>query len=261
MLNPFWMTTACWTIALAANLALAVWWLVRTARHFDRSSISLSAAKRALAFAYAGGSLLMLLIAGTYFFQLEYSPEAGETWRVVRQWDKVQVGMPKADVLRLLGKPYVIHYNSQHFYQIHPLTTGILGQIEIESGRVTKIVPQGNFAQWTSPDWELYPSSPTTSIGLGFTVAILLTVMLASLMPTSLAGGWAATSLYYPLLACLCACIYESAQNGGGWRFDLVLLFPVYLIIGVTWLIRVILIARRERHASLESSPCTAPSS
>ena len=155
MHSPFFLSNSFRLLVVAGNLGFSVWLVLLTGRYFDRQDLALSIVKRALAFSYAGGSLLTLLVAATYFFELEFTPEAARPWNLAREWSKIKHGMPEDEVIRLLGPPKEIRFETLYCYKIHPLTE-TLGHVEIKDGVVAEIKPEGEAASWIPPGWEIY---------------------------------------------------------------------------------------------------------
>lgn len=244
-------------LALAAgNLWLSLWLVAWSGRTFPRVPLGQGIAQRALAVSYAGAAFLALLMAFVLFMDLEFSDKAKACWQVNRQWPKVQLGMTRVELVKLVGEPSQINFNDQFLYRLHPLsyTHGGVG-FKNPSGREGMNEPLDEHATieskspdegvaWIPADIDFFFRDQYYSLVQVFATLGLLALTVASLIPKGLHSGWAALPLYYPLLALVFGLIYEAVERGG-WRFDLFLLYPLYAIVAVAWAIRVAVVAKR----------------
>lgn len=257
MFSPFIARHIAILMLVSLNFYAAIWAVRWTGRHFDHASLTRSIAQRALAVSYSGAAFLLLLMAVVLFVDFELTDTARQTWRLNRLWPQVHAGMTKAELVRLLGEPDDIHFTDQYMYQIHPLTYSRAGIGFInpkrssepavpldDSARIEDKDPGDEGAPWIPGDFDIYSHDQYYPMIDGLGAFGLIGLVIMSLFPKNLDARWGTMALYYPLLAAVFVIARESVQRGG-WRFDLFLILPMYVLIGVPWVVRVVKLVRR----------------
>jgi hypothetical protein len=262
MFSPFIVRHIAILMLVSLNFCGAIWAVRWTGRDFDSASLTRSIAQRALAVSYSGAALLLLLMAVFLFADLELTPKAWARWRVDRLWPQVHAGMTKGELVKLLGEPDEIHFSDQFLYRNHPLSYMQSGigfvnpkknadpEVPLEdSARIEDKNPDDGGVPWIPADFGFFFRDQYYPLidALGTIGLLVLTIM--SLFPKNLEAGWGTFAIYYPLLAAVFIVARESVQRGG-WRFDLFLIIPMYILIVVFWIVRVISIQRERRRRS-----------
>ncbi len=216
--------------------------MVRWASHtFRDAALAESILRRAASLAYSAVSLFVMLGAFTLVMELEFTGRAAQCWKNNRLWAAIEPGMDRAEVVRMLGAPNDIHYETFYFYDLHPFNHVSSDFVEFdEQGKVKSKRPSGEeiSREWLPPGFDHALRDFAKGFSVVASVIGIVVLLAASLLPVGMGRGWAALPLYYPLFALLLVAAYEWPQTGG-WRFDRLLLVPVYLVVLIAWAFRV----------------------
>lgn len=266
MHSPFLWRHVGILLIVVANFACSAKVLVSQKGRSDFSSrpTVLGIALRAVSIFYAVASLLMLLIASLLFYSYEWSAEAREFWKHSRKWANVTVGMTSQEVVQILGPPWGSgkeraprfigkDTDDVYVYQMDLIQAeGGMIEFKIDSTsalhemRVTDKFPDDeriatimrHLAAWEPPAYtSAILSREIADLVFLISGGGLILLAIASMKPFSLRNGWNSWTLYTPLIALMLGMVYEM-NSGGGWRFDLYYLLPVYALIIGCWFFR-----------------------
>lgn len=249
MKGPFFWRHLWILVAVALNFAIGVLGTYKARRSFGAFPLAAGIVLRAFSFAWLMLSLLALLLAISLFHALELEGEPN--WRANREWSRVQAGTTKRDVIALLGPPET-HIGVRYGYHLSPLYDqdatiyfeGDPNAAELEDKlddnvKVVRKEPEEARADWMSRYFlTVHVRDHVKGDTLPMSTAGVLILLILSLIPFSLRGGWNSWVLYIPVMALVFGVLYESNVQGG-WPFDLFLFVPAYLLIAVAWMLRV----------------------
>ena len=258
MQSPFFFRHLGVLLVVLANLFLSV-------RLLQRSSVPASAAQvslpigvmvRGATLVYGALSLMVALLALVLFCTIEVFSESRLSWQHNARWSEIRVGMTQQEVLSKLGEPFprlasetpVAGPEEQFVYKLYPL-----GALDGSIIAFHRNAGGGMRVAYTSPDAESlargraewFPQGYARSqyrdtISQAACVLALLGIILlgvASLFPFGVHANAYSWPLYTPLLALVLGLIYE-VSGPRGWRYDLMLLYPLYALILIAWVIR-----------------------
>jgi len=211
---------------------------------------------------YATLSLVVTCVAILLFCVLEVFSESRETWRRSSRWSEIHEGMTQQEVLSRLGEPFQRlpaepssgGREEEFVYQLHPLdaldggglafSRNVAGEMTLSSKSPDDVSWKRRRSEWVPRGYSRLRYRQTiveTATILAFGGIILLGVL--TLLPFGAKAGVYSWTLYTPLLALLLGVIYEIGASRG-WRFDLMLLYPVYAVILIGWAVRMMPLVR-----------------
>jgi hypothetical protein len=263
--GPFFWRHLWILLGVGLNFALAVFLVGRAQRGFGRFPLAVGLVLRASSFVWLTLSLVALLLAISLFHALELEGEAN--WRANREWKRVQAGTTKREVIAMLGAPES-HIGVRYGYHLSPLHDqeatiyfeGDPNAAELEDkladdAKVVRKEPEEARGEWMPPYFvTVHVRDHVKGDVLPMATGGVLTLLVLSLIPFSLRGGWNSWVLYLPVTTLVFGVLYEASVEGG-WRFDLFLFVPAYLVIAVAWLLRVWVVRRRARTAGGPAGP------
>lgn len=214
---------------------------------------------RAVSVLYMAASLVVLLIAISFFQTLEVSDSSRECWKRRYHWSEIKIGMTEQQVVQILGQPkdkdIWSNDDERYHYDLHPLD---LVSINAVLFNVDKAQPAGEKKvvdkyptdeelsarlEWI-PDKRTYLYSTYVSTisdtANGITFFGIMLLALLAFVPDGFRGDLYSWTLYTPLVALMFGVIYEKGVTAG-WRFDWFILFPAYALILLGWLVRLII--------------------
>lgn len=239
----------------------------------SRYSIFLQVLFRAFTVTYAAFMSLVLINAVLFFVDIEVSSNSRECWKRNNEWKNIQVGMTKKEVFQITGEP--ITYDNwdglRYSFRRHPLNYISHSQVTFdpdsaqdqEEMKVISKYPDDttmaeDLSEWLPDRGYTYQAAieriSSGSAGFSFLGIIILAIL--SLIPFRLRDKWTSRMLYIPLVTILFGVIYEHHQTASSaWRFDLFFLYPLYGIISIGWLIRliIVIVSERERLPSVKA--------
>lgn len=255
MQSPLFFGHLSILVLVAANLIVAARWLRRTNGDAAGRASPGGVLRRGSSLVYAVASALTLVVTGLLFLILEVSDDARAHWRASARWHDVQPGMTARQVVDRLGPPPSSPRASDLYageeiwaYQLHPLGAldeGYLAFATGDSGGPTLLrkLPSDEVWEAVRSSWlpEGYTRSRyrrTSGEIAGFTAFCGLFVLaIVTVLPFRPRRRWQSWTLYTPLLALFLGAVYE-ANASEGWRFDLFLIVPAYMLITLGWVVR-----------------------
>lgn len=249
MSSPFLLRHLLIVLAVAANLAVSVKVLVSW--HVPDPPW-LGAPLRGGTVVYAAASLMLFVATALLFVLVELLPESRACWKRRADWDAVQPGMKRDAVVALLGEPFqatsslLDGVKEQLPYKLHALGDLEAGHVDVKAdGTVASKRPEGELWAVVRDEWlprgygrSVLMNEVRTILGV-VSIAALLALAVAALVPVGAQGSWRSFSLYTPLVALLSAALYESTR-APGWRFDSCLLVPIHAVVLGGWLVRLV---------------------
>ena len=263
MQSPFFWRNLGVLLLVLANLALSVRLLLHGALPSPTPGpVAIGVILRGFALTYATLSLVAALIAILLFCILELLPESRATWTRSAKWSEIRPGMTPQEVIDLLGEPFqrsTVGDSStgsevQFGYQLHPLglrdgAAVIFQAVPGAAMTVTLKSPDDESLARITGNWipggytgSRYRGTITEAASILSFLGIMLLVV-ATMLPFGARAGASSWTLYIPLLALVLGLIYE-ARGPRGWRYDLMLLYPLYAIILIGWMVRLIPLLR-----------------
>ena len=264
MQSPFFWRNLGVLLLVLANLVLSVR-LVQlhgVPASPAQDSVAIGVILRGATLAYATLSLIVALVTILLFCILEVFTGSRASWQRNARWGEIHDGMTQQEVRNRLGEPFQrrtsetssVDLEEQFVYRLYPLgeLDGSVVAFHRDSSSTMTVAyksPDNDGLARGRAEW--IPRGYTRSqyrdtikeplYILAFLGIILLSV--ASLFPFGVRAGAYSWTLYTPLLALLLALIYE-ACGPRGWRYDLMLIYPLYAIILIGWAVRLIPLLR-----------------
>lgn len=214
---------------------------------------------RAAAFLHLGLSIPAFLTALALFAALELGPGARGCRRLLARWSGVRPGQSPEEVRRQLGtsgtalEVSALDSQEEHWvFPLHPLgplDEGCLAFSRGEAPRLLRKSPEDDVAERIRRTWwpQGYTRARLIDLLRGsagpITLLGLLLLAVASLLPIGPGGRWTSWTLYLPVLGAAFGAIYESTVRKG-WRFDLLLVYPLQAVVAGGGLVRVVLLLR-----------------
>jgi hypothetical protein len=255
MASPFLLRHLALLLLATANLGVSV--VVLTRAPVPAEPLWLGIALRGGSVLYATASLLTFVVVASFFFFLEVAPDARTCWARHASWETIRPGMKREEVLRLLGPPWrsgeslVPGSKEQLEYRLHALGPLDEGAVFLDAdGAVVSTLPEGESWRESRDEWlprgqgRMVARDALCALAWVVAFAAILVLAAVALLPFG-ATSFRSWTLYTPLVALLFGGVYELARAPGGWRFDLFLMVPAYLVIAVGWLVRLVLLLRR----------------
>lgn len=232
----------------------------------SRYSIFLQVLFRAFTIIYMAFLSIVLFISVLFFLDIEVSSSSRECWKRNYEWKNIQIGMTQKQVVQILGQPLRQDNWSglRYSYERHPLNYISMADVtfdpnsapNVEDMKVISKYPDDTRMAEDLSEWIPYPNSfeydtaleriSSGSATFSFLGLVILTTL--SLIPFNLRDKWTARMLYVPLATILFGIIYEHHQTVSyAWRFDLILIYPLYAVILIAWLIRLIIVVKSEK--------------
>ena len=260
MQSPFLWRNIGVLLLVLANVALSV----RVMQHYamPTGSLPVGIMLRGLTLSYAMLSLIVALVAILLFCAIEVFSESRASWQRNARWGQIHDGMTQQEVLGLMGEPFQRHLSEtsstgpeeQFVYRLYPLASpdgSAVGFRRDPGGAMTVAYKSPDDDGLARGRAEWIPRGYSRSryrdaireplVILAFLGIILLGV--ATLVPFGVRAGAYSWTLYIPLLTLLLGVIYEACGQGG-WRYDLMLLYPLYALILIGWAVRLIPLLR-----------------
>ena len=244
MWSPFVWRNIAILFAIASIFALSMFAVLRAGALFPSLSLPFGIVLRAASFVCLLLSLFALLLTLDLFQELEFAYD----WRPNVEWHKIQLGTTRQQVIDLLGEPDT-HIRFEYYYLLFPMHYDE-GQITFEGdpskledylkdtvGDDAKVIgktPDETRKAWLPGGFQSWLFNHVRSGILPLSAITLLILLVLSMIPFSLRDGWNSWILYVPVMAAAAAALYEFAMHEG-WRFDLMFLYPAYLLIVGTW--------------------------
>jgi hypothetical protein len=245
--SPFFWRHFGILLLVFANFALSLFAAQRARASFSQSALTRSVLARAGSVAYLAGSTLILLLGVSMFIELELSEHAQSCWKTNRDWAKVKLGMTRRQVVQILGDPPANSFGNDQ-YSLHPFeyfgayifydvtTEESAHGLRNDNSKVTEKQPAES-VDWIPNGIHGAYQRQLASDAMPLCFLGLIVLAVASVIPMSLQAGANSWMLYLPLVAILFVVIYEWNVTAG-WRFDLMLLYPIYLVILGAWSLR-----------------------
>jgi outer membrane protein assembly factor BamE (lipoprotein component of BamABCDE complex) len=268
MSSPFLIYNIGVLLFVIAAFAIGIYLLFskKVKTYLSNYPIFLQILFRAFTVIYAAFLSMVLLIAVMFFIDIEVSTDSRECWRRNYEWKNIQVGMTQKQVVQILGEPLRSEDWSglRYSYKRHPLDYISMADVTFDPNSAPNVEDMKVISKY--PDdarmaEDLSVWMPTTrsfvyntallrisGISLGFSFLGLIALAIISLVPFSLRDKWTSRMLYVPFATVLFAGIYEHYQvTASAWRFDLFFLYPLYAIISIGWLIRLLIVVKSEK--------------
>lgn len=229
-------------------------------------SIFLQIIFRAFTIIYTAFLSIVLLVTIVFFLDIEISTESRECWKRNYAWKNIQIGMTQKEVVQILGEPFRQEDWSglRYSYKRHPLGYDSWADVTFDSNSASDVqdmkvifkYPDDARMTQDLSEWLPHQQSfeyltafrriSSGSASLSFIGLIILAIL--SLIPFSLRDKWTSRMLYIPLITILFGVVYEHHQvAASAWRFDLFFIYPLYAVILIGWLIRLIVISMSEK--------------
>lgn len=230
----------------------------------SRYSIFLQVLFRAFTITYTAFLSIVLVVTMLFFLDIEVSSTSRECWKRNYQWKNIQIGMTQKQVVEILGQP--LRQDSwsglRYSYERHPLDYISMADVtfdpnsrqSVDDMKVISKYPDDTRMAEDLSEWLPQPPSfaydtaleriSSCSAALSFFGLVILAIL--SLIPFNLSDKWTSRMLYLPLATILFGFIYEQNQTGS-WRFDLFLIYPLYAVISIGWLIRLIIVVMSKK--------------
>lgn len=230
-----------------------------------RYPIFLQVLFRAFTVIYAAFLAIVLLITIGLFMEIEVSTDSRACWKRNYEWKNIQIGMTQKEVIQILGEPLRRDDWSglRYSYERHPLDYISLADVtfdpnsapNLEDMKVISKYPDDARMAEDLSEWLPYRSfaydtalKAISSGSAGFSFLGLIILAIISLIPFSLRDKWTSRMLYIPLVTMLFGFIYEHHQvAASAWRFDLFFIYPLYAVILIAWLIRLVIVVMSEK--------------
>ncbi len=214
---------------------------------------------RAFTIIYTAFLAIVLFNTVLFFVDIEVSNRSRECWKRNYEWKNVQVGMTQKQVVQILGQPSRQDNWSglRYSYERHPLDYISMTEVTFDPNSATTVdnlkviskYPDDTRMAEDLSEW--LPHQPgfaydnalerISNISAPFAFFSLVILAILSLIPFNLRDKWTARMLYIPLATLVFVVVYEHHQ-ADGWRFDLFLLYPLYAVILICWLVRLIIV-------------------
>lgn len=264
MQSPFFWRNLAVLLVVLANLVLCgrLLQLHGLAAGPGTGSVATGVILRGSTLLYATLSVIVALVAILLFCLLEVFSDSRQTWERSARWGEITAGMSQQDVLDRLGEPFqrlpsqssAGGAEEQFVYQLHPLgahDAGAVGFRRVVAGPMLLTDKFPDDAAWARGRAEWIPSGYTrvryreTIVQAASVISLggLLLLGLGSVLPLGVRAGMSSWTLYIPLLALLLGLIYEAGAPRG-WRFDLLLVYPVFAVILIGWAVRLVPLLR-----------------
>ncbi len=264
MQSPFFWRNLGVLLLVLANLALSVRLMQLNGAPASpaQSSVAVGVILRGATLVYATLSLIVAVVTLILFCTLEVFSGSRASWQRNARWSEIHEGMTQPEVLSRLGEPFQRLSSEtssggpeeQFVYQLYPL-----GSLDGSVVAFHRDANGGMTVAYKSPDNEALARGRAEWLPQGYArsryrdtiresayILVFLGIILlgvASLLPFGVRAGVYSWTLYTPLLTVVLGLIYE-AGGPRGWRFDLMLIYPVYAVILIAWAVRLIPLLR-----------------
>ncbi len=264
MQSPFFWRNLGVLLLVLANLVLSVRLMQLNGAPTSptQSTVAVGVILRGATLTYAALSFIVAFVTIILFLTLEVFSGSRASWQRNARWSEIREGMTQPEVLHQLGEPFQrlsseapsTGPEEQFAYQLHPLGPldgAVVAFHRDASGGMTvaykspdnEVQARGR-AEWVPGGYARSRYRDTireSALILAFVGIILLGV--ASLFPFGVRAGAYSWTLYIPLLALVLGLIHE-ACGPRGWRYDLMLIYPLYAVILIGWAVRLVPLLR-----------------
>ncbi len=277
MKSPFFWQDAGLLLLLVANFAFSVWLVVRTPDDTRVENVASAASTerkgmpktplvwrillRALCLVYATASCLTLFVLALQFRDTEFLPTSQEYWRQRNSYPQVKMGMTQKQVDEIMGDLRDVWHrndNEQYHYLLSPSglpenATVSFGADPKNAGGAVVVIdkwPDDKRLNVLNHWWrghllfEYWRCDAVLDKAMGLSCMGMLLLAVVSLLPFWPCRDWRSLALYFPVAALTLGLAHEFTRRGD-LRWVVFLIAPSSVVIVVTWVIRVILVARK----------------